>query len=219
LERGDHIALSCPNTPHFPIAYFAILKLGAVVVPLNVLLKPREIADLLRDSAAKALIVFEGTPELPMAAMARAACDEVPMCRHPIVITVEPAASSPVERARTLAEITRDEPATFATEATAPDDTAVILYTSGTTGQPRGAELTHFNMTVNAMASRDMLTPALDPGIDSVNVTLVTLPLFHSTGQSCQMNASFAGGWTIVLLPRFDAAAVLRAFEHERISC
>lgn len=219
LGPNDHIALSCPNTPHFPIAYFAILKLGGVVVPLNVLLKPREIADLLRDSDAKALIVFEGTPELPMAAMARAACDDVPACRHLVVMTIDPSAPSPVERSRTLAEITRDQTTTFPTEPTAPDDTAVILYTSGTTGRPRGAELTHFNMTVNAMASRDMLSPALDPGIDAVNVTLVTLPLFHSTGQSCQMNASFAGGWTIVLLPRFDAAAVLRAFDQERISC
>ena len=59
---GDHIALSCPNTPHFPIAYYAILKLGGVVVPFNVLLKPREIAYQLKDSDAKALFVFEGTP-------------------------------------------------------------------------------------------------------------------------------------------------------------
>src|SRR5262245_42914293 len=75
LAPGDHIGLSCPNTPHFPVAYFAILKLGGVVVPLNVLLKPREIAAQLRDSDAKALIVFEGAPGLPMAEMARAACD------------------------------------------------------------------------------------------------------------------------------------------------
>ena len=61
------IALSCPNTPHFPIAYYAILKLGAVVVPLNVLLKPREIAYHLTDSDAKAMLVFEGTAELPLA--------------------------------------------------------------------------------------------------------------------------------------------------------
>lgn len=219
LGHGDHIALSCPNTPHFPIAYCAILKIGAVVVPLNVLLKPREIAGLLRDCDAKAILVFEGTKELPMAAMARAACDEVPLCEHVIVMTIEPASPSPVGRSRTLGEICDGRPDTYATHPTAPDDTAVILYTSGTTGEPRGAELTHFNMTVNAIASKDMLMPVLDPGIDATNVTLVTLPLFHSTGQSCQMNASFAGGWTIVLLPRFEPAAVLRAFEDEHVNC
>ena len=76
IAPGDHVALSCPNLPWFPIAYFGILKAGAVVVPLNVLLKPREIAYHLRDSDAKALLAFEGTAELPMAAMAKAACDE-----------------------------------------------------------------------------------------------------------------------------------------------
>src|SRR5215207_11512334 len=76
IAPGDHVALSCPNLPWFPIAYYGILKAGAVVVPLNVMLKPREIAYHLADSDAKALIAFEGTAELPLAKMAKAACDE-----------------------------------------------------------------------------------------------------------------------------------------------
>ena len=76
IAPGDHVALSCPNLPWFPIAYYGILKAGAVVVPLNVLLKPREIAYHLKDSDAKALLAFEGTADLPLAAMAKAACDE-----------------------------------------------------------------------------------------------------------------------------------------------
>src|SRR5688500_9154537 len=95
IEPGDHVALSCPNVPWFPMAYFGILKAGAVVVPLNVLLKPREIAYHLGDSDAKALLVFEGTPELPMAQMARAGCDDAG-CPNLVVMTVDPAASSPV---------------------------------------------------------------------------------------------------------------------------
>lgn len=218
LRPGDHIALSCPNTPHFPIAYYGTLKLGGVVVPLNVLLKPREIAYHLADSDAKALLVFEGTAELPMAHMARAACDEVPACRHVIVMTLDPAKPSPVERSLTLGQLTHGQPAVFATHASAPNDTAVILYTSGTTGQSKGAELTHLNMTLNAIASRDMMVPLLDNGVDARNPALITLPLFHSTGQTAQMNAGVAGGWTMVLLPRFDAAAVLDAFAKERIT-
>lgn len=219
LGPGDHIGLSCPNTPHFPIAYYAILKLGGVVVPLNVLLKPREIAYHLSDSDAKALLVFEGTSELPMAQMARAACDETPACEHLVVMTVDAAAPAPVERALTLGQICQGQPTASTTHPPAPDDTAVILYTSGTTGQSKGAELTHLNMTLNAIASRDMLAPLLDPGVDARNVSLVTLPLFHSTGQTGQMNAGIAGGWTLVLLPRFDAAAVLRAFQEEQVNC
>ncbi len=95
IGPGDHVALSCPNIPWFPAAYFGILKAGAVVVPFNVLLKPREIAYHLRDSDAKALLVFEGTAELPMAEMARAACDEVPACDRLVVLTRDPKAASP----------------------------------------------------------------------------------------------------------------------------
>ena len=83
IAPGDHVALSCPNLPWFPIAYYGILKAGAVVVPLNVLLKPREIAYHLKDSDAKALIAFEGTAELPLAAMAKAACDEAGVPESP----------------------------------------------------------------------------------------------------------------------------------------
>jgi len=219
LGPGDHIALVCPNTPHFPIAYYAILKLGAVVVPLNVLLKPREVAYHLNDSEAKAMLVFEGTAELPLAQIARSACDEAPACRQLVVLTIDPAAPAPVERAVTLGQICRGQPKSFPAHASAPGDSAVILYTSGTTGQAKGAELTHLNMTLNAIASRDMCAPLLDGGVDARNVALISLPLFHSTGQTAQMNAGIAGGWTLVLLPRFDAAAVLRAFEDERVNC
>ena len=101
IAPGDHVALTCPNLPWFPIAYYGILKAGAVVVPLNVLLKPREIAYHLKDSDAKALIAFEGTAELPLAAMAKAACDEA-RCPNLIVMTAAPGAPSPVAGVPTL---------------------------------------------------------------------------------------------------------------------
>ena len=153
-----------------------------------------------------------------MARMARAACDTVPACRHLVVMTLDPAAPSPVDRSVTLGQVMHGQAPTFETCATAPDDTAVMLYTSGTTGQPKGAELTHFNMTMNAIASRDMVLPLLGYGVDARMVSLVTLPLFHSTGQTAQMNAGLAGGFTLVLMPRFDPAAVLRAFAEEAVS-
>ena len=93
-----------PNMPSFPVAYFGILKAGAVVVPFNVLLKPREIAYHLRDSDARALIAFEGTPELPIARWRAPACDEAG-CPHLVVITADPAAPSAVSPALTLGQI------------------------------------------------------------------------------------------------------------------
>jgi long-chain acyl-CoA synthetase len=230
IAPGDAVALSCPNVPWFPIAYFGILKAGAVVVPLNVLLRPREIAYHLRDSHAKALLVFEGTPELPMAEMARAACDalrdeqgglrpsggEAPG-PHLVVMTLDPAAPSPVSPARTLGQLMHGQPAAFDTRSRRPDDTAVILYTSGTTGQPKGAELTHANMTMNAIASREMFAPAGRGGVQQ-DVHLVTLPLFHSTAQTCQMNCGLHAGGRLVLLPRFEPAAVLEAMAREQVN-
>ena len=217
IRPGDHVALLCPNVPYFPVAYFGILKTGASVVPLNVLLKPREIAYHLRDSDCKACLCFEGTPELPLAQLAKAGTDVVTGCRDLIVMTADPAATrSPIEGARPLAELVQRQPADFETHPTAPDDTAVILYTSGTTGQAKGAELTHLNMLMNAMVSRDLLMPVI--GGDVENISAVTLPLFHSFGQTVQMNAVLYGGGTIVLLARFDPAALVSAVERERVT-
>ena len=215
IAPGDHVALSCPNIPWFPLAYFGILKAGAVVVPLNVLLKPREIAYHLKDSDAKVFLVFEGTPELPMGQMARAACDEVGTAAL-VIMTVDPAAPSPIPPAPALGQLIHAQSADFQARRRRPVDTAVILYTSGTTGHPKGAELTHENMLLNAIATRDMLTPASKGGLGQ-DVSLVTLPLFHSTAQTCQMNSGLLGGFRLVLLPKFDPAAVLQTFVEQEI--
>src|SRR5258708_23808390 len=137
IRAGDHVALSCPNILWFPITYFGILKAGAAVVPLNVLLKPREIAYHLKDSQAKALLAFEGTPELPVGAMCREAAASV---GTPHVFIFPSDAPS----------IMRD-PSGFQSPRREPHHTAVILYTSGTTGYPKGAELTHLNMVTNTV--------------------------------------------------------------------
>jgi long-chain acyl-CoA synthetase len=215
IAPGDHVALSCPNITWFPIAYFGILKAGATVVPLNVLLKPREIAYHLTDSHAVALIAFEGTPDLPIAQIARAACDEA-NCKQLIVITTDPAAPAPVSPATTLGQVMHGQSAIFETRRRRPVDTAVILYTSGTTGRPKGAELTHENMLLNAITSHDMLRPAGKGGFEQ-DVALITLPLFHSTAQTCQMNSGLYGGLRLVLLPRFEPGHVLQTIVDEQI--
>src|SRR3954451_21347367 len=129
VRPGDRVALSCPNLPYFPIAYYGILKAGAVVVPLNVLLRRREIAYHLADSEAKAYFCFQGTPELPMSTEGHAGLEGTDGCEHFFVITADPGAPSPVEGTETMAEAVRGQSPVFQPVLTAEDDSAVILYT------------------------------------------------------------------------------------------
>jgi len=212
ISKGDKVALSCQDVPSFVIAYYGILKAGAAVLPLNVLLKTREIAYHLADGDAQAYFCQEGSPELPIGQMGYAAFQEVESCQHFFLMTNEPGAPSSIPGATTLSMLMADQPTTFETVATSPDDTAVILYTSGTTGKPKGAELTHLNMLLNARLS-DTMYPRADH-----DVHLITLPLFHSFGQTVQMNAGFYNRATLVLLPRFSPDAALRLMEEENIT-
>jgi long-chain acyl-CoA synthetase len=218
IGYGDKVALVCPNLPYFPMVYYAIIKAGAAVVPLNVLFSPREIAYHLSDSDAKAVFVFEGTAELPMAQTVKAGFDEVETCEHLVVITANPASPSPIEGHKTLGQIMFPQPDTFQTYPTNPDDTCAILYTSGTTGQPKGAELTHSNIYFNAIVAFNLHIPSLNYTDGKQKCCLITLPLFHTTGQTAQMNAQMFAGHKIVLLPRFDAQAALDAIKKESVN-
>jgi len=183
IGKGDKVVLSCLNVPYFPIVYYGILKAGAVVVPINVLNKPREVAYYLRDSEARAYFCFEGTPQLPMAENGYAGFQQAGSCEHFFLMTADPAAPSPIAGATTLGAALHGMPPIFEMALTDPDDTAVLLYTSGTTGQPKGAELTHANMLLNARLA-DTLYPRVEH-----DVHLISLPLFHSFDQTAQMNA------------------------------
>lgn len=216
IRPGDNVALSCPNLPYFPIVYYGILKAGAVVVPLNVLLKGPEIAYHLQDSEARAYFCFEGSPELPMAQMGHEGFQNARGCEFFVVLPTDPTAPSPIEGTETLTSFLQHQPARSVTADRGPEDTAVILYTSGTTGRPKGAELTHDNMLVNAFIARDLSAKAIDH--TKVQKILIALPLFHSFGQTTQMNAGFLAANTIVLVPRFDAAAVADLFIREEIN-
>jgi long-chain acyl-CoA synthetase len=202
IGRGDRVALTCPNLPYFPVAYFGILKTGATVVPLNVLLTEREIAYHLKDSAAVAYFCFEGTAELPMGKAGRAAFDSVEGCEHFVLITARGG----------LGEFTQGQPVTFETAQTAETDTALVLYTSGTTGQPKGAELTHSNVVQNALMINRMFRSGPS------DVYLVTLPLFHVFGLTVQLNGGVAVGATLVLMARFEPGAAFALLERESVT-
>ncbi|MDQ4008299.1 MAG: long-chain fatty acid--CoA ligase [Actinomycetota bacterium] len=214
IRPGDKVALTCPNLPYFPIVYYGILKAGGVVVPLNVLLKSREIAYHLDDCDAKAYFCFEGTPELPMGQDGWKGFGEVDACEHFFLVTADPAAASPIEGAETFGQAVAQQPPTFEAAVTDADDTAVILYTSGTTGKPKGAELSHSNMVMNVVTGHRLFesTPS------DRDIHLVTLPLFHSFGQTVQMNSGFALGATLVLMPRFEPAGALQLMQKEDVT-
>jgi long-chain acyl-CoA synthetase len=195
VERGDRVGVMLPNVLEFPVAYYGVLRGGGVVVPMNVLLKRREIAFYLEDSGAKLLLAWQGFCEEARGGAAEAGAD---------LIEVEPAS---------LAEmLSGHEPAPGLVD-TDEDDTAVILYTSGTTGKPKGAELTHANLARNAdVSSRTTCEVAAG------NVVLGALPLFHSFGQTVGMNASLRVGACLTLVPKFDPGEALETMQRDRVT-
>ncbi|MGI9184419.1 MAG: long-chain-fatty-acid--CoA ligase [Solirubrobacteraceae bacterium] len=194
FTRGDRVGIMLPNVPHFPVCYYGVLRAGGVVVPMNVLLKKREVAFYLKDPGAKLLFAWEGFAEDAQAG-AQAAGAECILVSEAGFVELVGAAEAVTEVADT-----------------ADDDTAVILYTSGTTGKPKGAELTHANLTRNAEASRELF------GLGSDAVVLGALPLFHSFGQTCGMNATLGGGGTLTLIPRFDPGKALEILQRDQVN-
>jgi long-chain acyl-CoA synthetase len=208
VEPGQHVALLLPNVPHFTIAYFGSHYAGTPVVPLNVLLTADEIAYHLEDSDAVALVAWEGFLKAAAEGFAR-----VEHCRHLIVARANPSDWSAPEGAVNMAALIAGANPVTDLPATAPDDAAVILYTSGTTGRPKGAELTHFNLFFNALCTATRVAP-LDPD----TVALATLPLFHIFGQTVMQNAPIFAGGTVVLLPRFEPKAAFDLMESHRVN-
>ena len=215
VRPGDRVALASPNLPYFPFVYYGALKAGAIVVPLNVLLTPREIAYHLEDSGAKALFSFTGSPDLPLGERAFEAFQQVDTCETYIDLPASPGATeSTIEGAETLWKAIEGRPTEFESVRTDADDTAVIIYTSGTTGSPKGAELSHHNLMMNAVVSASLV----NAHPDGRDVALVVLPLFHIFGQTVMLNAALYRQATLVLMPRFDGNEALGLMEKEGVT-
>jgi long-chain acyl-CoA synthetase len=195
IEPGDRVGIMLPNVPYFPVAYFGVLRAGGVVVPMNVLLKGRETAFYLSDPEAKAVLAWHDFADSARAGAveAGAECVEVrPGDFERLLAAAEPLAED-AERAG--------------------DDTSVILYTSGTTGEPKGAELTHSNLARNVEVSRETLIQTT-----ADDVILGALPLFHSFGQTCGMNLAVASAACLTLIPRFDPGKALEIIARDGVT-
>ena len=202
LRRGDKVAVQLPNLPQFIFTYFAILKAGLVMVPLNPLLKAPEVAYQLQDSESRILVTFEGFADEAVAG-ARQAGDV------PTYVVNLPGHDQRPEGTRHYDELYFADD-TGDIEPTNADDTAVIIYTSGTTGKPKGAELTHFQMFMNCTVSGELF------GLRGDDIATAVLPLFHVFGLSSVLNMIVRFGATLVLIPRFEADAVLDAIARHR---
>jgi long-chain acyl-CoA synthetase len=195
VGAGDRVGIMLPNVPYFPIAYYGILRLGAVVVPMNVLLKGREVEFYLKDPEAKVVFAWHDFAEAAETGAEAAGAE---------VVLVKPGDFENI--------VGEAEPVTEVAERSG-DDTAVILYTSGTTGTPKGAELTHDNLNSNVEAILATLIQIKDD-----DVVLGALPLFHSFGQTCGLNSCMKAGGTLTLLPRFDPDKALDIIERDRVT-
>jgi acyl-CoA synthetase (AMP-forming)/AMP-acid ligase II len=219
LAPGDRVALYLENCPQFAIAYMGALKAGCVNVCLNPMLKSAELERDLVDSGARALVSSDhGYPAVApvrertslLAVAVTSYRDYLPAAP---TLPVPPSFLLPEETfpsTESFLTVVTDAPRIVRIEARAPHDTALLQYTSGTTGVPKGAEITHRNLVANCELQRVYV------GLREGEVALAVLPWFHITGMECQLNLSTYMGSTIVALGRFDLEAVLAAIQLYR---
>ena len=200
LERegiglGDRVGVMLPNIAAAPIAYYGIWRMGAIVVPMNPLMQGREVQFYLSNTGAKALIGSSG--------FAGAATDGAEGAGAKLWL---------VDDAE-LARLTRDLPEYGEPVLRGASDTAVVLHTSGTTGTPKGAELTHGSLGSN----RDVILRRLVT-LTEDDVVLACLPLFHVFGMTCAMNTAIAAGAGLSLMARFDPAKAIERIRRDRVT-
>ena len=194
IGPGDRVGMVLPNVPPFPVVFYGAISLGAVVVPMNPLLKGREVEYYLKDSGTSIVFAWQD-----MAEEAGKGADAVGIeC-----IEVGPDFADVLAGHEPDPEVASRED----------DDLVVLLYTSGTTGQPKGAELTHHNMITNAATSAETLVELTEE-----DVVMGCLPLFHVFGLTCGLNASVLKGSCLTLIPRFDAAKALEVVSRDKVT-
>ncbi|MCW2989727.1 MAG: long-chain fatty acid--CoA ligase, partial [Solirubrobacterales bacterium] len=195
FEPGDRVGIMLPNVPYFAVVYYGVLRAGVVVVPMNVLLKGREVKFYLEDPGARIVFAWHDFAEAAQTGAEQAGAD---------CVLVKPG-----EFEELLGGIADPDMAVADRDGS---DTAVILYTSGTTGTPKGAELTHDNLRRNAEVASSLFD------YSDGDVIFGGLPLFHSFGQTCSLNCGVRAGATVTLLPRFEPAKALEIIERDKVT-
>jgi long-chain acyl-CoA synthetase len=195
VRPGDRVGLVLPNVPMFPVLFYGALGAGAVVVPMNPLLKAREVEYYLQDSGATVVFAWHAVADEVATAAARVGIH---------CLTVDPAG---------FGDILAAYPPDAHLGEQRDEDTVVLLYTSGTTGQPKGAELTQANLATNAALTAETLIQ-----LGPEDVLMGCLPLFHCFGLTCGLNAAVVSGSCLTLVPRFDARKALEVIARDRVT-
>ncbi len=196
ITPGDRVGIVLPNVPAYPVLFYGALLAGAVVVPMNPLLKAREVEYYLRDSGMSLVFGWDGGGSAVAEAARAVGIGSV------VVPALGPTPEQLGDASPAPDAVDRDD-----------EDTAVILYTSGTTGQPKGAELTHHNLASNASTTVSALIQTTPE-----DVIMGCLPLFHVFGLTCGLNASVRTGSCLTLIPRFDAGKALEVIGRDRVT-
>ncbi|HCC38434.1 MAG TPA: long-chain fatty acid--CoA ligase, partial [Arthrobacter bacterium] len=202
VGHASRVALLMPNVADFARVYYAVLALGGVVVPMHALLKGREIEYMLRDSGAQLLVCAGPLLEEGAKGAAAAGID--------VVTVLVPEGTEGAARLET--EAAEAEPISTWLPLR-PAETATILYTSGTTGQPKGALGSHFALVEQTST---LLTSTFD--LRRGDVIFGGLPMFHTFGQTCVLNTGLRAGATIVMVPKFSGDAALDALARHNIN-
>ncbi|MBD3376871.1 long-chain-fatty-acid--CoA ligase [candidate division KSB1 bacterium] len=198
---GKHVALYCINSPFFMASYFAILKTGATVVPINLLLHPKEVAFLIKDSGASVLIYHSVTDKA-----VQAIAQNLDSVEHFIAI-----GDTEISQAKSYsALLNKGDRAPVLVEPQSEEDVAALLYTGGTTGLPKGAMLTHKNLISNVRS----VIEALHLG-QQHDTFITVLPMFHSFGATVGFLAPVAAASTVVALPQFQPEATCKTIQDE----
>ena len=194
VEAGDRVGVMLPNVPYFPFVFFGALRIGAVVVPMNPLLKGREVGFQMEDAGAKVMLGWHQMGEAAREGSESAGIESILV--EPGDFEGQLGAAEPVDQVVDRAD----------------DDTAIILYTSGTTGTPKGAQLTHGNLLSATRIAADLVNAQPD------GVTFGALPLFHVFGLTTGLTTSTWVGAELTLLPRFDVAKALEMIQRDRVT-
>ena len=207
FKRGDRVALMLPNLPQFPITYYALLRLGITVVPINTLHKVEEIRYILQETEVKGCIAWEGfAADILQAARNVSSLRTLVILREARQQTKREANLEVVD----FSELIESSKTNLAEPDLNPDDPAVILYTAGTTGPAKGAILSNASLTASVISCWKAFH------INTDHRFATALPLCHGFGQMLSMHLPLAAGASSVLLPRFDAGEVITTIREKK---